>query len=376
MEGSYSPNIIVGGFGGFLGGNKIENIALNNININISEQKNNGYIAGFIGLIETDNLSASNIILNNVSSINGHEFIGSFYATDSKLENIYLYFKPGAYDGSLDLDIPTTILSNIHIYHHKNDLTNATADQSFWGNTNDKINIHTYIDETQGYTNFEQGVLQALASEGLHKDKNGNLIFTTDFEIEKPTQSLPNITHPDIMESQKPLIPNIETIKNEQATLDKDDIISKEDLENQIIADLKDKFYVVDINTLNELLVAYSKIDKNNPTSKAEFLADYLLSKDKYPEDERLDIAHSMIQSLDFLLAYQKNGLKEASNDKFANKEAINIKDKVIADVSEVYTQANANKDKVNNFIQITLKDKVNSINKANENFNKQDYYN
>ncbi|MCR8687308.1 hypothetical protein, partial [Campylobacter sp. 1569] len=130
-------------------------------------------------------------------------------------------------------------------------------------------------------------------------------------------------------------------------TLDTDDILDLKLLE-QIIADLKDKFYVVDINTLNDLLKAYSKIDKDNPASKAEFLANYLLSKDKYLDKERLDIAHSMIQSLDFLLAYQDNGLDKASDDKFASKEAIKAKNDILAEVFTASNQANTNKDKVN----------------------------
>ncbi|EGK8049312.1 hypothetical protein IO386_001505, partial [Campylobacter lari] len=130
----------------------------------------------------------------------------------------------------------------------------------------------------------------------------------------------------------------------------------------------------VDINTLNDLLKAYAKIDKDNPTSKAEFLANYLLSKDKYSDKERLDIAHSMIQSLDFLLAYQDNGLDKAGDDKFASKEAIQAKNDILTEVSIASIQANANKDKVNNFIQY-LNNEVNKINSANNAFKEKNYY-
>ncbi|MBT0830597.1 hypothetical protein, partial [Campylobacter lari] len=73
----------------------------------------------------------------------------------------------------------------------------------------------------------------------------------------------------------KPLIPNTEDIINKKVVLDENDILDSNVL-NKIISELKDKFYVVDINTLNDLLKAYAKIDKDNPTSKAEFLANYL----------------------------------------------------------------------------------------------------
>ncbi|EAK0847716.1 hypothetical protein A0Y69_03295 [Campylobacter lari] len=383
-----------GGFAGSIYDGKFNNISLNHIqNIESSytpenedewsaKQVNAG---GFTGRIYQGNLENISIYdVKNIHAINNAQYHGSDIESsgshaggfvgyiglilnnhESKFNNIYMYFTPnsiiksesklnenyaGKFAGRISVsDNTNPDISKIHIYHHKKDLTNATADQKYWGN---EIQLHPYDDNNQGYIDFKTAALAAL--NGLKEIDCGAgrkcLVFTSDFKIE------------DII--------------NEQATLDTDDIISKNDLEEQIIADLKDKFYIVNINILDELLKAYSKIDKNNPTSKAEFLANYLLSKDKYPDDkERLDIAHSMIQSLDFLLAYQDNGLSEASDDKFANKDTKDTNSKVTNKVVKVYNQTNANKDQVNHFIQTTLNNKVNSINEANKNFSEKNYY-
>ncbi|WP_410689757.1 filamentous hemagglutinin N-terminal domain-containing protein [Campylobacter lari] len=411
-----------GGFAGYINGGKFNKISLNHIqNIESSYTPENEdewfakqvYAGGFAGYIRGrifENISIYDV--KNIHAINNAQYHGSDIENGGnsgshaggfagyinydkydkpKFNNIYMYFTPnsiiksesklnenyaGKFAGRISVsNNANPNISKIHIYHHKKDLTNATADQKYWGN---EIQLHPYDDNNQGYIDFKTATLAAL--NGLKEIDCGAgrkcLVFTSDFKVDNP-----NITSPDIPDfnakQPKPLIPNIEDIINEQATLDTDDIISKNDLEEQIIADLKDKFYIVNINILDELLKAYSKIDKDNPTSKAEFLANYLLSKDKYPDDkERLDIAHSMIQSLDFLLAYQDNGLSEASDDKFANKDTKNTNSKVTSKVVEVYNQTNANKDQVNHFIQTTLNNKVNSINEANENFNTQDYYN
>ncbi|AJD01983.1 two-partner secretion domain-containing protein [Campylobacter lari] len=386
---SRRESVYSGGFAGEIYNGKFNNISLNHIqNIESSYTPENEdewfakqvYAGGFAGRIDGrifENISIYDV--KNIHAINNAQYHGSDIENGGnsgshaggfagyinydkhskpKFNNIYMYFTPnsiiksesklnenyaGKFAGRISVsNNANPDISKIHIYHHKKDLTNATADQKYWGN---EIQLHPYDDNNQGYIDFKTAALAAL--NGLKEIDCGAgrkcLVFTSDFKVDNP-----NITSPDIPDfnakQPKPLIPNIEDIINEQATLDTDDIISKNDLEEQIIADLKDKFYIVNINILDELLKAYSKIDKDNPTSKAEFLANYLLSKDKYPDDkERLDIAHSMIQSLDFLLAYQTNNtgkskltddakvLYEANQNRSKNKyEEIDGKNKAV----------------------------------------------
>ncbi|MCV3471215.1 filamentous hemagglutinin N-terminal domain-containing protein, partial [Campylobacter sp. CNRCH_2015_0814] len=283
--------VITGGFAGQSHG-QYRNISLNNIGINNAYSHHLfSFAGGFAGVIFDRDSNYDNISLNNIENINSYaaegveSFAGGFAGQilgDHTFKNIYMYFNEGAtingtmangkFVGYVGGDSQIQF-DNIHIYHHEDDLTNAIADQNYWNDFNngyvsDKINIHTYNNSNKDevYKDFQ--------------DKANTIL--------KPAFYDPNVT------------------------LDTDDIIS-EDIINQIISELKDKFYAVDINTLSDLLKAYVKIDKDNPASKAEFLANYLLSKDKYPNKEkRLDIARSIVQSLDFLLAYTKNNIDES----------------------------------------------------------------
>ncbi|MBX1885860.1 hypothetical protein, partial [Campylobacter peloridis] len=106
--------------------------------------------------------------------------------------------------------------------------------------------------------------------------------------------------------------------------------------------------------------------------SKAKFLADYLLSKSQYPdENKRLELAHSMIQSLDFLSHYKNNN----TNANFENNTIKTNYKEFIDKANKEYKLANTKKDEVNGFITITLKDKVYSFNQEKDDFINKEYY-
>ncbi|MBT0825377.1 filamentous hemagglutinin N-terminal domain-containing protein, partial [Campylobacter lari] len=340
--------------GGFIGHifndpKEFKHISLNNIG-NI---KADVFAGGFIGDLSLGGqgyFAIENIRLDDIESIEGGRYAGGFigyFKSDIRnepwaMKNIHLFFhenfkinggeKTGLLVANFEKKDNIVSYENINIYHKENALQNDFTDKNEWN----KYNIQTYNNESDKILKYNE--------------------FKENAKINDPLASV------------------LPSFSSSEATLDTDDILDLKLLE-QIISDLKDKFYVVDINTLNDLLKAYSKIDKDNPASKAEFLANYLLSKDKYPDKEkRLDIAHSMIQNLDFLLAYQNNGLDKASDDKFASKEAIKAKNDILAEVFTASNQANTNKDKVNNFIQY-LNNEVNKINSANNKFKEKNYY-
>ncbi|EAL4712222.1 hypothetical protein [Campylobacter lari] len=52
-----------------------------------------------------------------------------FFNSNIKFNNSDNY---GKFFGSADMYYAEYTFDNIHVYHHENDLTNATADQSFW----------------------------------------------------------------------------------------------------------------------------------------------------------------------------------------------------------------------------------------------------
>ncbi|EGH4468693.1 hypothetical protein IEJ30_001512 [Campylobacter lari] len=200
------------------------------------------------------------------------------------------------------------------------------------------------------------------------------LVFTKDFEIEKPSN--PNISEPNYPNNvvvSKPsqntdYIPNTEDIINEKVVLDENDLY-KDIIINEIIADLKDKYYTIDIADLKAILEAYKNLDKNSAEARTKFIMDYFFDKNN-KDNPSMEIAQKEIfQSLDFLLAYQDNGLDKAGDDKFANKEAIQAKNDILTEVSN----ALENKTITNNLEKLNnLNDKINS---ANNDFKEKNYY-
>ncbi|EDP6880617.1 filamentous hemagglutinin N-terminal domain-containing protein, partial [Campylobacter lari] len=220
----FKGNSIIGGFMGKAAANglemEIENIFLQDIDI-INKSESHNYIGGFIGFNDRTSIYSSNIVLDKLyidSKKNGYTggFIG-YYETDSysfypsEFKNIFIFFKEntkissgqvGKFFGKIEKESIKS-LSNIHIYHHENDLTNATADQDYWGDTADKIQIHTY------------------------NDSNKDEVYK-DFQDKANTISKPMlpIMPPPPKPSEDMNIPDVEDIKNETATLDENDLIS------------------------------------------------------------------------------------------------------------------------------------------------------
>ncbi|MBX1886584.1 hypothetical protein, partial [Campylobacter peloridis] len=195
-----------GSTGGYIGGiqdNSIhKNISLNDIEI--IEGKRG--VGGFAGIIWQGEVVIDSVVLNKLKNIKANKefaggFVGYFNTKTSEFKNIYLYLPPsfsilsneykGIFFGKQDYNFISPNFNNIHIYLENNSLFDDAIDKKYWNISNsytsDKINIHTYTDDKQGYINFEKAVLANLAKEGLYKDENGNLVFTTAFNVEKPT---------------------------------------------------------------------------------------------------------------------------------------------------------------------------------------------
>ncbi|MCV3483449.1 hypothetical protein L8X36_07970, partial [Campylobacter sp. CNRCH_2014_0184h] len=327
-----------GGFVGVDTRTKMSNISLNNI-----DYIQGNYTGGFAGKGQGD---YRNIALNNIKHIKG-KYAGGFTVFGTGGKNIYIYFDKGAiiegsessgkFFGYLDeYFLPNA--ENTYIYHYKKDLTSATADQKYWGN---EIQLHPYDDNSQGYIDFKTAALAAL--NGLKEIDCGAskkcLVFTKDFEIEKPSN--PNISesnYPNNVIVSKPsqntdYIPNTEEIINEKVVLDENDLY-KDIIINEIIADLKNKYYTIDIADLKAILEAYKNLDKNSAEARTKFIMDYFFDKNN-KDNPSMEIARKEIfQSLDFLLAYQDNGLNKAGDDKFASKETIQVKNDILTEVS------------------------------------------
>ncbi|QOQ89117.1 filamentous hemagglutinin N-terminal domain-containing protein [Campylobacter peloridis] len=181
----------VGGFAGYITSSNFNNISIKNIkSIKVdskAEQLYTAWIGGFGGRVDNYPVGSNdpggapnvfkNITISGIGSIyasvgynywSNYVSIGSFAGTlytGNYLENVYIYFDKGYtigqngfssfYFGKLSPIGRPNALKNVHIYHYENDLANATADQSYENDFNqngyiqNKINIHTYTDETQ-----------------------------------------------------------------------------------------------------------------------------------------------------------------------------------------------------------------------------------
>ncbi|EAK0980522.1 filamentous hemagglutinin N-terminal domain-containing protein [Campylobacter lari] len=293
-----SSNREAGGFAGLIVDGAFTNISLNNIGNIIN---NNGGAGGFAGRIDSGTFT--NISLNNIGNIRASNNLGDYAhaggftgSIDTNnggdgvvhFEKIYIYFSPdskievtggktiaGKFNGSSFFG-PATF-SNIHIYHHKNDLNNATADKSYWGNTDDKIQIHTYNDNNQ---------------ESVYKD-----FLSKANTIEKPEKPTPP-TNPDN--------PN-----DSDVILGSDDLYSDVIME-WIIKEIREKNYTISIEKLASLINAFKTLDKDSSEDEIKTIVKaHLGIKD---DNEAL----SMAQSISFLLNYQEHNF-----DGRLNKEAL-----------------------------------------------------
>lgn len=346
--------------GGFAGGGlmegKFERIFLENIaNINSTSKSKSAYAGGFIGnnisyyttyynkqfIFDVNNISLKGV--SNITSKAENAYAGGFagffiekmkkpnydgsengYSYKINLKNIYMYFDEdakitannnnknnftGKFYGGME-DIKEIAFDNIHIYYKKDTLTNATADdkylnkQDFNKNANNvnKINAYAYSDSNkeQAYENFINHV---------------NTISKPIFPIIPPSKPSQNTDY----------IPNAEDIINKTAVLDENDLL-KEMIKNEIIADITNGKYKLHISDLLKMLEDKTNYSNMSENQKIEFIAKYFLSGDKTK-------ALEVVQSLDFLLAYENNGLSTASEDKFEGN-GFGVKNEILSQVN------------------------------------------
>ncbi|AJC86732.1 two-partner secretion domain-containing protein [Campylobacter sp. RM16704] len=314
-----------GGFAGFASGT-FSNISLNNIgNISGSGLTSVSYAGGFAGYAIDGTFS--NISLNNIGNISssnsnygGSEsyaggFIGYIYNDDTSsiitFENIYIFFNPnmsisasggrqnyiGKFFGRGYFTGANPTFTNVHIYHHTNDLTNAITDRNYWGNTNDKIQIHTYNNSNQ----------QSSYQDFLSKANT----------ISRPTPPSNPTTPPNLTDTN--------------VKLDENDL--HQNIVNEIINDITNNHYEINIANLLNMLKEKTNYTNMNEEQKANFIAKYFL---KGNTTKALEV----VQSLDFLLAYENNGLSTASNDKF-EANGLSVKNTLVTNTKKVIKNKN-----------------------------------
>ncbi|MBT0825378.1 filamentous hemagglutinin N-terminal domain-containing protein, partial [Campylobacter lari] len=289
--------------GGFVGSYNDGKAYFSNILVdfkgNITSNNTNGssYIGGFVGRVYDANDNSStfeNISIeisgkvNAESKTEGYEnYIGGFAGTQFgifEFKNIYMYFDKdfkinggrnniGKFFG-YDFYTNNASYENIHIYHHENDLTYAIADKDYWGNTDDKIQIHTYNNSTQ---------------ESVYKD-----FLSKANTIEKPSKP---------SKPTDPTDPN-----NPDVILGSDDLYA-DIIMKWIIDELRKENYTIDIKNLVSLINAFKGLNKESREDEIKAIVKaHLDIKDD-------DKALSMAQSISFLLNYKEHNFDKRLND-------------------------------------------------------------
>lgn len=274
-----------GGFIGWIqseGKSNFENISLYNIK-NIQAKSYNHYVSagGFIGYIEGNsiinklNLNFKNIflffennsIINATSIGNGKNSSGKFIGDDNSHTKL-----------SFD---------NFFIYHYNKDFTNANSDSNYWNNIN--IILYNDLDKTAKYQEF----------------------LKKDHAITRPIIQIPE--NPTFSNKPKQNYPNIDNILKQEAILSKDDL-NNLIIKNEILIKLLKQGYKLYLDTLMNMFLE-KDYDKMTQDEKINFVEKYFIKDTKNSKSEALNI----VQSLDFISAYGKNGLSNAKEDKFEN---------------------------------------------------------
>ncbi|MCV3426834.1 filamentous hemagglutinin N-terminal domain-containing protein [Campylobacter lari] len=324
MEGTRAAS---GGFAGKIEGYRSDNLSLSNITIkNIDtisgkiEKDKSGMVnvGGFAGWIQKEGKgSFSDISIYDIKNIqaygqkdfaNAAGFIGyiegrsMFQKFNLDFKNIYLFFENDAQIQSFASDgknLSGKFISayndknvnlafkNIHIYHHENDFNDVFSDLKLWKDM--KINIHTYNDDNKNLK-FED-------------------FLSKDNTIARPIIELPK--KPDFSNKIEINYPNIDNIIQEEAILGKDDLY-EDVIKNEILADLINQHYKIYIDVLLDML-AEKDYNLMTEDEKVDFVAKYFIKDTANNKSQALKI----VQSLDFIMAYQNNGLNNANDDKF-----------------------------------------------------------
>uniref|UniRef100_UPI0013762484 hypothetical protein n=1 Tax=Campylobacter armoricus TaxID=2505970 RepID=UPI0013762484 len=330
------------GFAGRMTTSDLSNIVLNNIGKINAVATNDSEISYAAGFVSTSSDSRYfNIIMNNMGGIiaegsttyHPDQLTGAagFVVNTNKnsFNNIYMFFNK---DATIKSSVAEyyKLIGNFTISSNKPQHKNQYKNVFMWAPNNilatseaTKVvempsdvdfNLQSYADsqEQNFYTQFKNKIQEKFQDHGLHQDGD-SFTFTTDFTI-----------------AQTPVyLPDIDSIKNEQAQLDNDDLISDDIYNGFIINDIDKVKYKIDIRLLAKLLNEYPGIASKTEDEQVKFMASYLGVNETD--------ARALLQSLSFLNAYKDHTTTN-----------VNFKDDSIKTKFE--TSFNNARDKVNDF--------------------------
>ncbi|OCR08748.1 filamentous hemagglutinin N-terminal domain-containing protein [Helicobacter pullorum] len=410
-----------GGAGGLIGwsandGITIENVVLNQIHEVVAtfddtmSQQEWASAGGLVGrLVNTGTSYFKNIILNGIGKIEAKEinnlvsgttysqtqaggFIGSLNG-NSNTQNVYLYFNDdstikasggynhqdyvGKFYGYVETyNNPNVSLNNVNLYYNDNpspSLANPIKDadssnSTYYNQTinptdkdiaSNKINLYTYSDSAQGIKDFQTALEQQNNSGGAFET---NKIVNIG-DDSNPIYSFEQTTGSNITPPTDPSLPNIDL---GNVVLEKDDFISLDSTIKEIIHEILNENYGINIaldkngyisqETLDKLINISNTIDeilKGIESKESEATLDTKIHKlfelilvDSNPNTAELE---SLKQSLNFLRAFYDgdNGLKDDFAKWYSKDNSIDkysyVKDSILKLKSFINGEGNYN---------------------------------
>ncbi|KAB0587235.1 filamentous hemagglutinin N-terminal domain-containing protein, partial [Campylobacter lari subsp. concheus] len=337
--------LAIGGFAGSGIMDTYNNIVLSDISI---ESKNGSAISGVIQHFDVGGFNGlssysnyENIILDSliVKVENKYPFIegnfgyfSGFLEGQNTFKNIYTYYNPkssietvyfknnGLFFGNKDTE---PLIEKVQVYYHNSFKNDNPSDDQF-------------LD----YNGIEKNKIQVYFYEDVMPEKPDIGIILP----EKPTDP----SNPDF-----------------NVILDEDDLL-QEMIKKEIINDITNGKYELHISDLLKMLEDRLNYFNMNENQKVEFIAKYFLGGDKTQ-------ALEVIQSLNFILAYENNGLSTASKDKFKGNGFI-AKEEILKQTSNTAKNINDKINQLDNELKSLvissdkyLKDLIVKQNKLNE---------
>ncbi|WP_410708293.1 filamentous hemagglutinin N-terminal domain-containing protein [Campylobacter lari] len=355
--------------GGFIGrmykSGTLDNIVINNVD---EIQANGNNFGVFIGALSEPNVTIKNVIMNNIGNItckswrgcdyvDNSGFIGDF-KDNSTFEDIYIFFSGNDYSGinNLVYDMwasKNAIFKDFYMYYNKQYFTNKDLDINNPWNSNKYDNTNINFKEFTDFNSAKQDfIASAQTGTGIKFNQASNSFkTTTDFKVADPEFST-------IGESG-------EGSESSDVKLDEDDLL-QEMIKKEIINDITNGKYELHISDLLKMLEDRLNYFNMNENQKVEFVAKYFLGGDKTQ-------ALEVIQSLNFILAYENNGLSTASKDKFKENGFI-AKEEILKQTSNTAKNINDKINQLDNELKSLvissdkyLKDLIVKQNKLNE---------
>ncbi|EHS0800776.1 hypothetical protein KVH71_001513, partial [Campylobacter lari] len=316
--------------GGFIGkmykSGTLDNIVINNVG---EIQANGNNFGVFIGALSEPNVTIKNVIMNNIGNItcqswrgcdyvDNSGFIGDF-KDNSTFEDIYIFFSGNDYSGinNLVYDMwasKNATFKDFYMYYNKQYFTNKDLDINNPWNSNKYDNTNINFKEITDF-NFakQEFIASAQTGTGIKFNQASNSFkTTTDFKITDPNFST-------VGEGG-------EEGNGSEVKLDENDLL-QDTITNEIIADIISKKYNIPIYLLLDMLEDKLNYFNMNEDQKIEFVAKYFLDGDKTQ-------ALEVVQSLDFIFAYENNGIADLSDFNFEG-EGLNAKNSIVSKVNK-----------------------------------------